>query len=184
VTRDAVVGVAAADGAARWEYPLPRPGLTNVPTPLALPGDRLLVSCQGLGGTALLRVTREGGKFSAAEVWRTKGVEFFYCNWARDGDLVYGYGRSRFVGLRWKDGKILWDSTALKEANVLACGGSALVLRGDGLLESGRLTAGGFKVAAGLQLFADRSWTPPAVVGATLYARNGKEVAAVPLGGK
>ncbi len=41
--RDAVVGYDVRDGATLWRYPLRSAGLTNVPTPLVLSDDRILV---------------------------------------------------------------------------------------------------------------------------------------------
>jgi outer membrane protein assembly factor BamB len=183
LTRDAVAGYALADGTTRWTYPLPKPGLTNVPTPLVLPDAQVLVSGQGQVGTALLKVTRSGNKFEAKAVWQTK-PKFFYCNWARAGDAVCGYADSRFVAFRWKDGSPLWDSTTQNEGNVVAGEKAAVILRGDGRLTLGKLTAEGFEEGAKLQLFDGRAWSAPTVSGGVLYARNAKEIVAVPLGGK
>ena len=180
MTRDAVTGYAAADGATRWTYPLPKPGLTNVPTPLVLPDDQVLVSGQGQLGTALLKITRTQDKFEAKAVWQAK-AKFFYCNWARAGDAVCGYADSRFVALRWRDGEQLWDSTTQNEGNVVAGEKAAVILRGDGRLTLGKLTAEGFEETAKSQLFDGRAWSAPTVSGGVLYARNAKEVVAVPL---
>lgn len=183
LTRDAVIGYRASDGATRWTYPLPKAGLTNVPTPLVLPDDQVLVSGQGQVGTALLKITRTRDTFAAKAVWQVK-TKFFYCNWVRAGDAVCGYADSRFVALRWKDGQPLWDTTTQNEGNVVAGEESAVILRGDGRLTMGKLTAEGFEEDAKLQLFEGRAWSPPTVSGGLLYAPNAKEIVAVPLGGK
>jgi hypothetical protein len=116
-------------------------------------------------------------------VWQAK-VKFFYCNWLRAGDAVCGYADSRFVALRWKDGEPLWDSTTQNEGNVVTSDKVAVILRGDGRLTLGKLTAEGFEEVAKLQLFDGRAWSPPTVSGGVLYARNAKEIVAVPLGAK
>lgn len=183
LTRDALVGYSLSDGATRWTYPLPKPGLTNVPTPLVLPDDQVLVSGQGQVGTALLKITRTQEKFEAKAVWQTK-PKFFYCNWVMAGDAVYGYADSRFVAFRWKDGSPLWDSTTQNEGNVVAGEKAAVILRGDGRLTLGKLSAEGFEEGAKLQLFNGRAWSAPTVSGGVLYARNAKEIVAVPLRGK
>lgn len=183
LTRDAVFGYSAADGTTRWTYPLPKAGLTNVPTPLVLPDDQVLVSGQGQVGTALLKITRTGDAFAAKAVWQSK-AKFFYCNWLRAGDAVCGYADSRFVALRWKDGEQLWDSTTQNEGNVVAGDKTAVILRGDGRLTLAKLTVEGFEEGAKLQLFDGRAWSPPTVSGGVLYARNAKEIVAVPLNGR
>lgn len=184
LTRDAVFGFAAADGTTRWTYTLPKPGLTNVPTPLPLPDDRVLVAGQGQDGTALLQVTRGKDGFAVKRVWQTTRAKFFYCTWVRVGDVVYGYGASRFLGLRWSDGEVLWESDGLNEGNVIAGETAALVLRGDGRLTLGRLSAEGYDETAKLQLFDGRCWIAPTVLDGVLFARTPKEIAAVPLGAK
>lgn len=187
VTRDAVYGFAAADGATRWTYPLPKPGLTNVPTPIPLPGGRLFASGQGFQGTRLLEVTKAGDRFGVKPVWHRREVEFFYCNWAVLGDTAYGYSAnagSKFVAVRWRDGEVVWDDGRQKDANLLAGAGELLVLRGDGKLSRAKPTADGLEQAAEVQLLKGRSWTPPSVVGGRLYARNAAEVVAFRLAGE
>ncbi|MBX9628431.1 MAG: PQQ-like beta-propeller repeat protein [Gemmataceae bacterium] len=187
VTRDTLYGFAAADGSSRWTYPLPKPGLTNVPTPIPLPGDRLLVSGQGFQGTRLLEITKIDGRFAAKPVWHRKEVEFFYCNWAVVGDVAYGYSAnagSKFVALRWRDGEVLWEDGRQKDANLLAAGDGLLLLRGDGKLARARPTADDLGAGAEFQLLAGRCWTPPTLIGGRLYARNAAEVVAFRLAGE
>lgn len=185
VTRDAVYGFAAADGSTRWKYPLPLQGLTNVPTPLVLPGGQLLISGQGCKGTRLLAVTRDGGKFNVASKWHNAEVTFFYCNWIADGPLVYGCVGKEFGAMRWADGEVLWDRRDLADANCVAVGGAAHVLTGDGRLGRFRVAADGAEeTGKPFPLLKGRSWTPPTVVGNRLYARNAAEAVAFRLAGE
>ena len=185
VTRDAVYGFAAADGATRWTYPLPLQNLTNVPTPLPLPGGRLLISGQGAKGTRLLAVAKAGDRFRAELVWYKQEFQFFYCNWVADGPLVYGCVGKEFGAMRWAEGEVLWDRRDLADANCVAAGDAALVLTGDGRLGRFRITADGAEeTGKPFQLLKDRCWTPPTVIGGRLYARNAAEVVALRLGGE
>ena len=186
VTRDAVYGFAAVDGSTRWTYPLPKPGLTNVPTPLPLSGGRLLVSGQGFQGTRLLEVSKAGDRFEVKSLWHRKEVEFFYCNWAVAGDVAYGYPANngkKLTALRWRDGEVLWEELKQADANVLSAADGLLVLRGDGRLTRARPTADGLGQVAEVQLLKGRCWTPPTVLGDRLYARNAAEMIAFRLGG-
>lgn len=185
VTRDAVYGFAAADGSTRWTYPLPLKGLTNVPTPLLLPGGRVLLSGQGAKGTRLLAVTRDGDRFKAEQVWHNPEFQLFYCNWVADGPLMYGCVGKEFGAARWADGEVLWDRRDLADANCVAVGDATYVLRGDGRLGRYRVTAEGLEEAGKpVQLLTGRCWTPPTVVGGRLYARNAAEVVGFRLGGE
>lgn len=179
VTRDAIVGVAARDGAPRWSYPMPKAGLTNVPTPIALPNQQLLISGQGVVGTRLLALTRTGAK----EVWANTKVTYFYCNWLTTRALVFGCNNGGFVSaLRLSDGQELWKERGQTDANLLQVGEETLFLRGDGLLTRATVSAESLRTEPGITLLAGRCWTPPTRIAKTLYARDNKEIVALPLG--
>ncbi|WP_395090449.1 PQQ-binding-like beta-propeller repeat protein [Armatimonas sp.] len=132
LTRDALLGVAAKDGAPRWSYPLPKLGLTNVPTPLVLSDQRLVISGQGILGTRLLKLSRTQ---APTEVWVNTKTTFFYTNWTANRELVYGCNNGGFVSaLRLTDGQELWKERGQNDANLLQVGDTTLFLRGDGLL--------------------------------------------------
>lgn len=182
-SRNKVSGYSPADGAELWSYPLPMPGLTNVPSPLVLAGDRIVISGQGANGMRLLAVTKAGGKFTATEKWKT-ATKFFYCTWVAVGDTLYGAWGDGFGAVSLKDGEVLWEDKKWKESNPVLAGGVPLVLRGDGRLARCEFTDAGVKEASGLAATPHRTWTPPSVVGTTLYVRNTTELVAVSLAGR
>ena len=129
VTRDALVGVAAKDGTPRWSFPMPKLGLTNVPTPLVLPDQRVVISGQGVLGTRLLKLTKN----TATEVWVNAKSIYFYCNWTATRELVRGCNNGGFVSaLRLTNGQELWRERGQADANLLQVGTDTLFLRGDG----------------------------------------------------
>lgn len=180
VTRDAVLGLSAADGKERWSHPLAKPGLTNVPTPLVLPKGRLLISGQGVLGTRLLEVSPAG---AVKELWRNEKSQFFYSNWVTDGETVYGALGELFCGLNLADGKDVWRERGQKDATVVRAGTEVLALRGDGKLTRCRMTAAGLEDKAGFDLLTGRCLAAPTLVAGVLYARSDKEVTAVRLSG-
>lgn len=181
VTRDKLLGLSAKDGTERWEYPLPKPGLTNVPTPLVLDKQRLLLSGQGALGTRLLEVTAGDSGATVKEVWKNEKVSFFYANWVADGDAVYGAVGPLFGGLSLKDGQELWRERGQQDANVVRVGRDALLLRGDGRLARCRLSRTGLEELDTYDLLKGRCWTAPTILGRVLYARSEKEITAVQL---
>ena len=181
VTRDAVLGVSAAGGETRWTYPLPKPGLTNVPTPISLPKGRLLVSGQGFLGTRLLEVGGEPGGLRVKELWANDKTPFFYCNWVSDADAVYGNVGPLLGGLGLADGKELWRERGQAEANQVRAGKNTLVLRGDGLLTRCRLTRAGAEPRGSYRLLKGRCWAAPTLLGGVVYARDEAEIAALNL---
>lgn len=179
LSRNHVYGYSPKDGAELWKHTLKVPGLTNVPSPLVLPDDRVLVSGQGVDGTRLLKVTKDGEKFAVKEVWKAD-PQFFYCNWVVSGGTLYGGAKDGFVAVSLKDGEVLWADRKWKDANVLLAGGVPLVVSGKGRLARCGFTDTGVNETSGFDA-AGRAWTPPSVVGDRVYLRDGKEIVAVKL---
>ena len=178
LTRDALLGVAAKDGTPRWSYALPKLGLTNVPTPLVLPDQRLVISGQGVLGTRLLKLTKN----AATELWVNAKSTYYYCNWTATRELVLGCNNGGFISaLSLTDGQELWRERGQGDANLFQVGNDTLFLRGDGLFTRGKATPEGLKTEPGIPLFTSRSWTPPTLIGETLYARSNKEILAASL---
>jgi outer membrane protein assembly factor BamB len=89
VTRNEIVGVEANTGARFWQYNLPQRELTNVPTPLITSDGGLIVSGQGVGGTAKLNIRLSGREWKVDEAWMNT-FQFFYCNWVLHNERVIG----------------------------------------------------------------------------------------------
>ncbi len=182
VTRDAVVSVAAKSGENRWSYSMPEAGLTNVPTPIVLPNNQILMSSQGMHGSQLLKITGKGGSCKAEAVWSNTRAQFFYCNWMVDGATAYGNASSFLVAIDLATGKELWRERGYGESNQLRAGDETIILHGDGKLTRCRLTPKGIEVKASFQALNSRCWAPPTLVGDTLYVRDTKEIAAIRTG--
>jgi len=179
VTLNATFGFDAKDGRERWAYPMTDLGFTNVPTPIVLPGRRLLVSGQGLKGTRLLEVAATGD--AVKEVWRNDKVQFFYANWLTDGDAVYGSADKFVRALRLADGKELWREWGLADANLLRVGPDTVVLRGDGEFVHARLSPAGYEQVSRGERLAGRCWAAPTLVGDTVYVRSESKIRALKL---
>ncbi len=199
--RDTVYGLDPSNGQALWSWHLPSGGLTNVPTPISVGSDRLLVSGQGCDGTRCLRLSKDGGAFKVNEVWRLTSAKFFYCNWLlinqnsstpkdkRDRKqvsdarpIVVGFDARFLVGLDPETGKLLWKLRDQTDANVIKLDDQLLALRGDGLLSLGTINATGFVSSRRAQTLSEgHCWTPPTVIGSIAFVRNGKQLAAIDL---
>ncbi len=187
LTRDTLLGLDAATGETLWAYKLKDKGLTNVPTPIALSGGRLLISGQGVDGTRMLRLRDEGKarmSYAVEEVWARPKVQFFYTNWAADEQCVYGYpaqGGKRFAALSLDDGKLVSQDISQTDANVVPVGGEFLLCRGDGLLSLGKFTPDGFEARARGKATSGRVWAAPTVAGDAVIVRSDGELACVKL---
>jgi outer membrane protein assembly factor BamB len=179
ITRDAVQIIDSSSGRLLGSEPLPKQKLTNVPQPLVIDGRRLIISAQGTDDIRAWDITPE---FTFRERWKGTKPRFFYCNWLPTQGLVFGHGEGKFLALDPANGKILWEDLRLKDANLIADrDGNALILRGDGLLVSAKITREELIRNSELQLLKDRCWTPPTVREGTLYVRNAREIVALKL---
>lgn len=179
LSRNKLSGYSLSDGSELWSFKLPLQGLTNVPSPLVLPDDRVVISGQGVKGMKLLKVTKADGKFAVTEVWKGD-PQFFYCTWVAIGDTLYGAWGDGFGAVSLKDGEVLWTDKKWKESNTVLAGGVPLVLSGKGRLARCEFTADGLKEGSGFDAVG-RAWTPPSVVGDRVYLRDGKQIVAVSL---
>jgi outer membrane protein assembly factor BamB len=179
LSRNKLSGYSLSDGSELWSFKLPLQGLTNVPSPLVLPHDRVVISGQGVKGMKLLKVTKADGKFAVTEVWKGD-PQFFYCTWVGIGDTLYGAWGDGFGAVSLKDGEVLWTDKKWKESNTVLAGGVPLVLSGKGRLARCEFTADGLKEGSGFDAVG-RAWTPPSVVGDRVYLRDGKQIVAVSL---
>jgi hypothetical protein len=86
------------------------------------------------------------------------------------------------VALSLKDGEVAATDKTLKDANLVFLGQTVILQRRDAALVTVELTETGVKQGAVLELNGERTWTPPSVVGRTLYVRTKTELVAVALG--
>jgi hypothetical protein len=79
-------------------------------------------------------------------------------------------------------GNILWQERSIQKATFVWADGKLITLDQDGYLMLADPSPKGFKVAAKSKLLSSLSWTPPVLVGTTLYLRDRSTIMAVELG--
>ncbi len=178
MTRNQVVGVNAEGGKELWNFDMPQAGMTNVPTPLSIGGNRIVVSGQGFGGTLELRVVRKGNEWEVEKGWVGKS-QFFYCNWIAHRGVIFGCNGDLLLALNQRDGKLIGRWRGFAESNLIRSGETLLVMDGDGVLSILRFSEDKLDSLARHRVFDDRCWTPPALVDDYLYCRAGNRVACV-----
>ena len=183
-SRNKVIGVNRANGKELWEWSLPKSGLTNVPTPLPVSKDRVLVSGQGCEGTGCLQIAKTGTAWTAKQLWLTKRVEFFYCNWlAMDDKSVIGCNDKLLFGLNIDDGTITGRWRGYGDANLLAGKNTVVAMHGDGKMSFLKRSVDSLELQRRVQVTNKRCWTPPTIVGDQMFVRSGKNLQCVtPLG--
>ncbi|MEM8733571.1 MAG: PQQ-binding-like beta-propeller repeat protein [Planctomycetota bacterium] len=182
VSEQQVRGVSAEGGQELWSYPLPKPGLTNVPTPLPLTGNRLLLSGQGCGGTRCIQIETTNSKstLQAVEVWSQPKVQLFYTNWITLGEkYALGCTDGFLALLHLEDGSIAGRWRGFADGNLIQHGERLVLVGGKGTMSMFAPPAENTDMlleTARFQLAKGRYWTPPSVMENQWFLRTSSEL--------
>ena len=102
------------------------------------------------------------------------GIEFV-CGVAMDPQSQEIYAANNDTGA------VLWQDRAFARAQLLYADGKLIVLDEDGTLGLATVSPQGLKVLARAQILEHLAWTPPTLVGTTLYVRDRRTIAAYDL---
>ena len=75
-----------------------------------------------------------------------------------------------------------WQDRAFARAQLLYADGKLIILDEDGTLGLATVSPQGMKVLARAELLEHRAWTPPTLVGRTLYVRDRRTLGAFDIG--
>jgi outer membrane protein assembly factor BamB len=180
--RDILIGFDPSNGNELWNYPLPKPGLTNAVTPISLPNGQLLVAGQGFGSTRRLQISNIESKWIVNEVWMSKNSPF-YCNWLVDNSTqqIFGYNSNVLAGIDLATGDLKWKARNWTDTNFAIKNDTIVGIRGDGFLAKANITKEGMNVFAGSRIVNDRVWAPPVIVENTVLIRGRRTLSAVDL---
>ncbi len=174
-----VVGV-GTDGQFLWKYEKLGPNTANIPTPIVT-GDYVFSSVGYGKGGALLKLTAEGDKVTAEEVYFNKQLT------NKHGGVVlvdgYVYGDSDDSGhpfcadvktgkVRWKKGR---EGAGEKSASVTYADGRLYFHYENGVVALVEASPEGYKEVSSFTVPKTQGacWAHPVVVGGRLYLREG-----------
>lgn len=179
------VGIRAKDGKHLWTYNKVANGTANIPTCLVT-GDYVFTSSgYGDGGSALLKLSKEGDGVKAEEVYyfRSNELQNHHGGMVLVDDYIYmGHGHNKGfpVCVDLKTGKTVWEAS--KESRDIG-NGSAGITYVDGHLifryQSGQValieaTPSGFHLKGTFtpEIVEREGWAHPVVVDGKLYLRE------------
>jgi outer membrane protein assembly factor BamB len=168
-----------ADGHILWQHPWPEEGRAspNVSQPLAVGGDRILMT-KGYGvGAALWHITRDGDDWKVDVLWRNRNLKTKFTNVVvRDG---HGYALDEGIlsCVEIDSGKRLWKRGRYNHGQVLLVGDLLLVQSERGELALVEATPDGYHELARMQAIAGQSWNYPTLAGNRLLVRSDVEAA-------
>jgi len=178
-----VAGLDPSTGRALWRYPHKTDWGLNISTPVWSPADHLLfVSSAYSTGSRAIELHQAGGTTTATEKWFSRRMRVHIGSVIRLGDYAYGssgdFGPAFISAVDMKNGNVVWQDRSFARAQLLYADGKAIVLDEDGNLGIATLAPEGLKVLSKASVLQNLSWTPPTLVGTTLYVRDRKTMAA------
>jgi outer membrane protein assembly factor BamB len=182
VSADKVLGLSPADGSLLWSHPRPK---ENEPSrgPVVLPDGRVFVPSWNEG--ALLAVTREGGAFKAAEVWRRPVLKNSYSPTVFHDGHLYGFNGQYLVCIDPATGDVKWRQKVYSGSLILVDGHLVVLGESSGDLRVAEATPAGYREKLKAAVFnpGSSSFTGPSWAGGRVYLRNVEEMVALEIGG-
>jgi outer membrane protein assembly factor BamB len=117
-----VVGVAADDGRFLWRYTNPANGTANCSTPICHDNCVFAASSYGAGG-GLARITGEGKKQQAEEVYFTKKMQNHHGGMVLVDGYLYGSNEGSVTCLEYTTGKIQWEERRPGKGSIVCADG-------------------------------------------------------------
>lgn len=183
LTNKGVSSVSARDGRLLWRWERTPPYSTEVINSPIIQGDLVYVTVGAANGCSLLRVTKNGSKFNAEEVYSNKNLANHHGSVVLLNRKVYGFSENRGWTCQDLDsGEVVWSERQSMRAGTMTfadghfyCyaendGTAALLEAGtSGWEERGRFTIP--RQSASRKPSA-RIWTPPVVAHGKLFLRD------------
>ncbi|MCH7591497.1 MAG: PQQ-like beta-propeller repeat protein [Planctomycetes bacterium] len=181
-----LVGLDPNSGELLWSHPHKTQYGANLSTPVFDGKDILFCSAAYDSGARAIRLSREGGKTVAKELWYSRKMRLHHGNAVQFGGYVYGstgdFGPAFFMGMNLETGKIAWRQRGFKKATCVYGDGKVIILDEDGKLALATLSPDGLNILSTCEITERYSWAAPTLAGRTLYVRDRKTIMALDVG--
>jgi outer membrane protein assembly factor BamB len=184
---DIVTGMNPSNGQQLWTHPHKTNFGLNISTPVWSPESHLLFVSSAYGtGSRAIELRQAAGKTTVTERWASGRMRVHIGTVIRLGDYAYGssgdFGPAFISAIDLKTGNIAWQDRSFARAQLLYADSKLIVLDEDGTLGLATVSPQGLKVLARAEVLKNRAWTPPTLVGTTLYVRDRHTLSAFELG--
>ena len=153
---------------------------TILTSPVADGSGRVFFSAAQVGGVLVDPAAENDNR----QIWQAAGVQVNHSNAVRAGDLMFasvGEAASFLTATSLTDGSMAWKKRGFATANLLRIGEEFLLLDFDGELALLELNGEGMQVLTQATINDEPTWTPPTLIGTTLYFRDKSRIAALDL---
>ena len=181
VTAERAAGLRPDDGTLLWEFAWTVPIVPNIAQPLVVGDARLFLSAGYGKGAALVELTPDGDRFTAATVWETNRMKNKFSSSVLIDGYIYGLDESILACIDAATGELMWKGGRYGYGQLLAAGDHLLVLTERGDLVLVRATPDAHKEVAGFRAIEGKTWNVPAMAGGRILVRNTRQMAAFDL---
>jgi outer membrane protein assembly factor BamB len=184
---DIITGMDPSNGKELWSHPHKTDWGLNISTPVWIADSHLLFASSAYGtGSRALELRQSGGKTTVTQKWESRRMRVHIGTVIRLGDYAYAssgdFGPAFISAIDLKSGNIAWQDRSFARAQLLYADGKVIILDEDGALGLATVSPQGIKVLARANVLTNLAWTPPTLVGTTLYVRDRHTMAAYELG--
>ncbi len=177
-TQEGLVAAAVADGSILWRQAFPFK-VSTAASPVVF--EDIVFCSAGYGvGAGAYRISKEGGKFASAEIWRTENdnINHWSTPVVKDGYL-YGmfsfkeYGDGPLACIDIRTGEKKWSEAGFGPGNViLGADGTVIALSDSGEIVLVDAKPGAYAEISRADVLDGKCWSTPALADGRLYVRS------------
>ena len=172
-TSKGAMGLNAANGWVMWKYAKISNRTANIATPLYHDGHVFLSSDYGTG-CALLKLTAEGDRVNATEVYFNREMRNHYCSSVLRDKHLYGFSSGILTAMDFLSGDVAWKDRSVGKGQLILAEG-LLYLQGEaGAFALAEATPTAYKEISRFEFGRGEYplWTLPVIANGRLYVRD------------
>ncbi len=187
VTADRMAGLRVETGELLWDFPWTTMYEINSAQPIAVDGQHLFISAGYDHGAALVRIDKNGDRFSATPVWENRNMKNRFNSSVLHDGHIYGFDESIFACIDARSGERAWKGGRYGYGQALLVNAGAegdariIVLTETGDLVLLRSNPAQLEELARFKAIDGKTWNHMAIEGGILLVRNVREMAAFDL---
>lgn len=179
-TQKGLVAVAPGTGEVLWRHPF-RFNVSTAASPVV--GGDIVYCSAGYGvGASAVRISREGGRWTATELWtKPNALMNHWSTPVHHEGYLYGifgfkeYGRAPLMCVELATGAEVWRQDGFGPGNVILADGHVLALGDAGQLVLVEASPKAYREVARIDRIDGKCWSTPALSGGRIFARSTRE---------
>ncbi len=177
VTEVGMVGLDDASGRLLWRFDPPFTGARNCLTPVVWEAH-VFAESGHRGAGALVKLSREGDRYSAEPVWRSKGLPSHVGGHVGIDGMVYGHDGRDWVCRDMRTGQEAYRAEGITNCSTIHADGRFYCLSNRGTMYLVEADPKACRIVSRFDIpnAAPRTWARPAIADGLLYLRQGDDV--------